>query len=181
MRLRTLPLAVFAALTAALTAGLACGPVDGELDGGQGSDPPQDLDFSTGDLEHTWVGISHPSDPYDTALELTLAFEAYGQSTNAVGLTHYSFPSPLPPGETVEYLEMIDTYDLFFYPDGRLVLDTVVEYYTSVGIFVSERVYKELRMSEDRSRMEGTEAIEVFENGSLTILYDGWLILDRQD
>lgn len=178
MRLRPLPLLGFAA---ALAAGFACGPLTGDLDGGIGSDPPAEEEFSTADLEHTWIGISHPSDPYDKALELTLAFEAYGEATNAVGLTHYSFPSPLPPGDTVEYLEMIDTYDLFFYPDGRLVLDTVVEYYTSLGIFVSERVFKELRMSADRTRLEGTEAIEVFENGNLTILYDGWLILDRQD
>lgn len=178
MRHRLPPLLLFAV---ALTAGFACGPVTGEIGGGPGSDPPPDLAFSTGDLEHTWVGISHPTDPYDKALKLTLAFEAYGEATNAVGLTHYSFPSPLPPGDTVEYLEMIDTYDLFFYPDGRLVLDTVVEYYTAFGIFVSERVYKELRMSADRTRMEGTETIEVFENGGLTTLYDGWLILDRQD
>ena len=173
------PFAVFL-LSAALVAEVGCRQVTAGNDG-LGGDPPAEVNFSPRDLEYTWVGVSQPFDPFDRPLELTLAFEAYGEANNALGLTHYSFPSPIPPGETVESLDLIDTYDLFFYRDGRLVLDTVVEYYTPFGVFVSERVYKNLRMSEDRAELEGTETIEVFENGGLTILYEGWLTLERQD
>jgi len=177
--MRHLPLLLLSAAT--LTAS-GCLQVKGPGMGGAGQvkNPPAQDNFSTNDVNGTWIGVSHPFDPYDRPLELTLGFEAYGAASNAVGLTHYSFPSPVPPGDIVEYLDLIDTYDLFFYPNGRLVLDTVVEYYTTRGIFVSERVYKELRMSADRTAMEGTESIEVFENGALTIHYDGWLTLERQ-
>lgn len=177
--MRTLPHLLL--LAATLAAGAACRQGSGLPGRDPGNDPPADLQFSTGDVQHTWVGISDPFDPFDRPLELTLAFEAYGEANNALGLTHYSFPSPIPPGETVEYLDLIDSYDLFFYRDGRLVLDTLVEYYTGSGIFVSERVFKDLRMSDDRATLEGTESIEVYENGGLTILYQGWLTLERQD
>jgi hypothetical protein len=177
--MRTLPLLLL--LATSVTVGAGCRQGSGLPGGGPGNDPPADLHYSPYDLEYTWVGISDPFDPFDRPLELTLAFDAYGEANNALGLTHYSFPSPLPPGETVEYHDLIDNYDLFFTDDGRLVLDTVVEYYTAWGIFVSERVFKELRMSEDRTTLEGTESIEVYENGGLTILYEGWLTLERQD
>jgi hypothetical protein len=175
--MRTSVLLLLALLPAAP---FACKADGAGVDGG-GEQPPPDEVYSTFDLGGAdWVGTSVPFNPHHRELELTLAFHPYAEANNTVELTHYSFPSPIPPGETVEYHELIDTYDLFFYADGRLVLDTVVEYYTGGGVFVSERVFKDLRMSADRTRLEGTEAIEVYENGWLTILYQGWLTLDRQ-
>ena len=131
-------------------AGFAC-RADGAGVGGGGEEPPAESSFSTFDLDATWVGTSVPFNPLHRELELTLAFQAYAEANDAVALTHYSFPSPIPPGETVEYLGMIDDYDLLFFRDGRFRLDTVVEYHTGGGVFVSERVFKDLRMSSDRS------------------------------
>lgn len=158
-------------------AGFACGPTSADPVPG-GSDPPADPVYSVYDLEYQWRGISEPLRPFDRPLELTLGFDAYGTGSNAVALTRYTFPSPLDPDEIVEYHTLIDTYDLFLYEDGRFILDTEYDY--AVGsVFVEEKVYKELRMNEARDRMEGFETIHVFENGQLTIVYEGWLTLDR--
>lgn len=141
-------------------------------------DPPAPAPFSAFDLEHQWRGVSQPFSPFDRPLELTLGFDAYGDGSNAVALTHYSFPDPWDEDETVDYHELIDTYDLFLYEDGRFILDTVYDY--AVGsVFVVEKVYKELEMNAARDRMEGLETIEVYENGLLTLVYEGWLTLER--
>jgi hypothetical protein len=174
-------LALLAAVLAPVLTGVACKAAGSGLtavSGGGASGPA--ASHSPAELEYFWRGVSVPFDPFDRPLELTLAFDSYGTGNNAVALTHYSFPSPFADGETVAYHELIDTYELFFYADGRLVLDTVYDYFIN-GIFVSERVFKDLRMSGDRRTLEGTEAIEVFENGWLTVSYTGWLTLERLD
>ncbi len=174
-------LALLAAALSPVLTGAACAPAGSGLPAVSGGDAPAPAaSFSPDDLESFWRGVSVPFDPFDRPLELTLAFDAYGTGNNAVALTHYSFPAPFADGETVEYHELIDTYDLFFFADGRFVLDTVYDYFIN-GIFVSERVFKDLRMSEDRRTLEGTEAIEVLENGWLTVSYTGWLTLERLD
>jgi hypothetical protein len=167
-----------AAALLAIAAG--CGPVGRTTESGspQGEDPPA-RDFSPFDLEFQWRGISDPFHPGDRPLELTLAFDAWGAGNNAVALTRYTFPHPFDPDQIVQYHDLIDTYDLFLYADGRFVLDTVYDY--AVGtVFVVEKVFKELRMNEERTRLEGVETIEVYENGQLTISYAGWLTLDRE-
>lgn len=164
-------------ILAAWPAIAACGPLDSSAfdeDGGAPGDPV----FSAFDLEYEWRGVSQPFDPFDRPLELTLGFDAYGSASNAVALTRYTFPAPFDPDEIVEYHNLIDIYDLFLHPDGRFILDTVYDYAVG-GVFVVEKVFKELRMNESGDRLEGVESIEVYENGRLTIVYEGWLTLDR--
>jgi hypothetical protein len=170
------------ALAATAAATLACRPAGGPADlqsGGVGAgDNP--ADFSPLDLEGTWRGWSEPLNPFDQRLELTLGFDAWGAASNAAGLTEYSFPSPVN-GERVDYLELLDEYELNFTPSGRLGLDTVFRSHQWFGVDLEEFVYKDLRMNEARDRLEGGETIEVYENGRLTILYEGWLTLHRVD
>ncbi len=157
--------------------GSACKPAASSFSPA-GGDPPPPEAFSAFDLEFEWRGVSEPLDPFDRPLELTLGFDAYAAQSNAVALTEYTFPSPVDPDEIVEYHKLIDTYDLFLYPDGRFILDTVYDYAVG-GVYVVEKVSKELQMNAARTRMEGLETIQVYENGQLTIVYEGWLTLDR--
>lgn len=176
-----LPLPFLGLLLAA--GGLACigGGGSGWLvGGGSGGEPPASVEFSAFDLEGSWRGWSEPFNPFDQRLELTLGFEAYGAANNAVALREYSFASPLN-GEHVDYLSLLDGYDLLFFANGRLSLDTVFRSYMSGGVWVEERVYKDMQMNDARDRIEGGETIEVYENGRLTIYYQGWLTLERLD
>jgi hypothetical protein len=142
-------------------------------------DGPDPAPFSAYDLEYEWRGVSDPLHPFDRPLEMTLGFDAYGSGSNAVALTRYTFPHPWDEDEIVEYHELIDTYDLFLYADGRFILDTTYDY--AVGpVYVVEKVFKELSMNETRDRMEGLETIHLYENGVLTLVYEGWLTLERQ-
>lgn len=170
------------ALTALAASAAACRSVGGasSLQSGGASAGGAPQEFAPADLEGTWRGWSVPLHPFDQALELTLGFDAWGTASNAAGLTEYSFPSPIN-GERVDYLELLDEYDLSFTPGGRLSLDTVYRAFQWFGVNVEEYVYKDLSMNEARDRLEGGETIEVYENGRLTILYEGWLTLDRVD
>lgn len=145
--------------------------------GGTGGDPAP-RPFSAFDLEGTWRGWSEPFNPFDQRLELTLGFDAYGAANNAVALTEYSFPSPID-GKHVDYLALLDDYDLLFLSNGRLSLDTEFRSYSWRGVWVEEFVYKDMQMNAARDRIEGGETIEVYENGRLTIYYEGWLTLER--
>lgn len=146
--------------------------------GGKGGEDLAPAAFDAFDLEGRWRGWSEPFNPFDQRLELTLAFDAYGAANNAVALTEYSFPSPVD-GKRVDYLELIDGYDLLFLHNGRLSLDTEFRSYSWRGVWVEEYVYKDMQMNAARDRIEGGETIEVYENGQLTIYYEGWLTLER--
>lgn len=134
--------------------------------------------FDAYDLEGTWRGWSEPFNPFDKRLELTLTFDAYGPGSQAVSLTEYTFPSPVD-GRTVDYLSLLDGYELQFLPSGRLSLDTEYRSWEWFGTNVEELVFKDLRMDASGDRLEGGETIEVYENGRLTIYYEGWLTLER--
>lgn len=180
MAQRRLPLLL--ALTATAATALGCRPVGSLADlqsGGAGAGG-KPTTFTPQDLEGTWRGWSEPLNPFDQRLELTLGFDAWGSASNAAGLTEYSFPSPIN-GQRVDYLELLDDYDLIFSPSGRLGLDTVYRSFQWSGPYVEEYVYKDLRMNDARDRLEGGETIEVYEDGRLTILYEGWLTLYRVD
>lgn len=146
---------------------------------GQGGGPTS-ADFSAFDLEGTWRGWSEPFNPFDQRLELTLSFEAYAPANNAVALTQYSFLSPID-GKPVDYLDLLDGYDLLFLKSGRLSLDTEYRSYSYRGIYVEELVYKDMQMNDAGDCLEGGETIEVYENGHLTVYYEGWLTLNRVD
>lgn len=148
--------------------------------GGQGGPNLAPATFDSFDLEGRWRGYSEPFNPFDRRLELTLAFDAYGASNNAVALTEYSFASPVD-GKHVDYLSLLDDYDLLFLSNGRLSLDTEYRSYSWRGVWVEEYVYKDMQMNAARDRIEGGETIEVYENGRLTVYYEGWLTLERVD
>jgi len=161
--------------------GLACkGSSGGGLIGAGGATGENlaPASFQAFDLEGTWRGWSEPFNPFDKRLELTLGFDAYGAANNALALSEYSFASPLD-GKHVDYLNLLDTYDLLFLASGRLGLDTELRNYSYRGVWVEEFVYKDLQMNAARDRIEGGETIEVYENGRLTVYYEGWLTLER--
>lgn len=172
------PLPTLLAALALAAGSLTCRSLDGLDTLRSGGSAGTGGDFAPADLEGTWRGWSEPFDPFDQRLELTLGFDAYGTASNAAGLTEYSFPSPLN-GQRVDYLELLDDYDLLFTRDGRLSLDTEYRSFLNGFVYVEEYVYKDLRMNDEHDRLEGGETIEVYENGELTVLYRGWLTLDR--
>ena len=177
MSILRLPLLLGALLLAA--GGLACKGGSGLIGAGGGTDGGSaPVTFNSFDLEGRWRGFSEPLNPFDERLELTLAFDAFGAANNAVGLSEYAFPSPVN-GARVDYLELLDSYDLFFFANGRLSLDTVLRSYNHRGQWFEERVYKDMQMNDAKTRIEGGETIEVYENGRLTIYYEGWLTLER--
>lgn len=83
-----------------------------------------DRSYATAELDGLWVGTTVPLDPGVQRLELTLGFRSFGETPDAVGLFEYSFPGILESGR-VDYLALLDGYDLFFSSSGRLSLDTV--------------------------------------------------------
>lgn len=134
--------------------------------------------FTPQDLDGVWVGVSEPLEPNVQRLELTLGFESFGPTANAIGLTHYSFPGINQPG-VVDYLALLDTYDLSFGPSGRLSLDTTLFLTLPNGQFLEERVMKDLWMADDGETLIGTEVIEDYINGSLDQRISNLLTMKR--
>lgn len=134
--------------------------------------------FAPSDLDGVWVGVSQPLEPSVQSLELTLAFQSFGPTSNAIGLTHYSFPGINEPGE-VDYLALLDTYDLNFGPTGRLSLDTTLFLVLPNGRFLEERVMKDLWMDKSGDLLIGTEVIEDYIDGDLDQRISNLLTMKR--
>jgi len=162
-------------LTAALLPCLGCGSVADNTVPNTGVETQT---FAPEDLDGLWQGRAVPVSAGDLPLELTLGFEAFGDSPSQVDLVHYSFPAPRSTG-TVDYLALISTYEVFYNRFGQLTLETRYLGFGPLGRFIDEQTTKTLFMDADLQTMVGTENIRVFEAGSQTINVNSVLRLDR--
>jgi len=172
------PSSVSAILTLSLALTLsACGGGSGNgILGALGQG--QQTSFASTDLDGLWVGTTQPLEANVDALELTLGFLSFGPTANAVGLTEYSFPGINEPG-TVDYLSLLDSYDLLFGPNGHLSLDTVLIQFQPSGMVLEERTGIDLWMSKDGTHLVGTEIIETDLNGTPDLRISNLLTMDR--